>query len=90
MQSEELNKAGIPHQICGDETFFDVSFTKANCRDYRSAWHDDPNVNARCNASLRRNGIFKSLGKLYPLSAHTWQGLDQTRGAVGEAVSSIS
>jgi len=79
MQSEELNKAGVPLQICGDETLFDVFFTKANCRDYRSAQHDDPNVNGRYNASLRRNGIFKSPGKLYPCLAHTQQDLDQTR-----------
>ncbi|MEM1303089.1 MAG: aminotransferase class III-fold pyridoxal phosphate-dependent enzyme, partial [Pseudomonadota bacterium] len=42
MQSEALTQAGIPHQIVGDETLFDIYFTDRACRDYRSAAHDDP------------------------------------------------
>ena len=88
MQSDALTKVGVPHQICGDETLFDIFFTRAACRDYRSAKHDDPAQNAAYNCALRKNGIFKSPGKLYPSLAVTEADLEQTRGAVLKAVGS--
>ncbi len=89
MQVDELTKAGIPHQICGDETLFDVYFTETPCRDYRSARHDDPKRNALYNDVLRENGIFKSPGKLYPSLAVTEADLEQTREAVKQAVAAL-
>ncbi len=89
MQVDELTKAGIPHQICGDETLFDVYFTEAPCRDYRSARHDDPKRNALYNDFLRENGVFKSPGKLYPSLAVTEADLEQTREAVKQAVAAL-
>ncbi|WP_133489265.1 aspartate aminotransferase family protein [Aliiroseovarius marinus] len=90
MQSEALSAADIPHQICGDETLFDIFFTSGACRDYRTAKHDDPQRNATYNATLRRHGIFKSPGKLYPSLADTEADLEQTRIAVQAAVQAIS
>ncbi|WP_282181609.1 aspartate aminotransferase family protein [Aliiroseovarius marinus] len=90
MQSEALGAADIPHQICGDETLFDIFFTSGACRDYRTAKHDDPQRNATYNAALRRHGIFKSPGKLYPSLAVTEADLEQTRIAVQAAVQAIS
>ncbi len=89
MQVDELTKAGIPHQICGDETLFDVYFTANPCRDYRSARHDDPKRNTLYNDVLRENGIFKSPGKLYPSLAVTEADLEQTREAVKQAVAAL-
>ena len=88
MQSDALTKAGVPHQICGDETLFDIFFTKAICRDYRSAKHDEPAQNTAYNAALRKHGVFKSPGKLYPSLAITEADLEQTRDAILEAVRS--
>ncbi|WP_170762062.1 aspartate aminotransferase family protein [Ruegeria lacuscaerulensis] len=90
MQTEALSKAGIPHQICGDETLFDIYFTDAPCRDYRSARHDDPKRGEVYNGTLRSEGIFKAPGKLYPSLAITDSDLDQTRDAVEKAVRVIS
>ncbi|MCX8953302.1 aminotransferase class III-fold pyridoxal phosphate-dependent enzyme [Ruegeria sp. NA] len=90
LQSDALNEAGIGHRICGDETLFDIYFTNAECRDYRSANHDDPQRNATYNAVLRAHGIFKSPGKLYPSLAITDADLEQTRIAVRHAVDAIS
>ncbi|WP_170327290.1 aspartate aminotransferase family protein [Ruegeria arenilitoris] len=90
MQVEALTKAGIPHQIVGDETLFDIYFTDAACRDYRSAKHDDANRNALYNDTLRAHGIFKSPGKLYPSLAVTEADLEKTRSAVHQAVQAIS
>ncbi len=90
MQINALNDAGIAHQVCGDETLFDIFFTASPCRDYRSAKHNDPQRNALYNASLRQNGIFKSPGKMYPSLAITEADIAQTHAAVLKAVQAIS
>ncbi|MEL6521777.1 MAG: aminotransferase class III-fold pyridoxal phosphate-dependent enzyme [Pseudomonadota bacterium] len=86
IQSGALEEAGIAHRICGDETLFDIYFTQAACRDYRSAKHDDAQVNVRYNASLRENGVFKSPGKLYPSTVITPADIELTASAVKSAV----
>jgi glutamate-1-semialdehyde 2,1-aminomutase len=89
MQTSALTEAGIAHQICGDETLFDIYFTQNTVRDYRTAKHDNPKRNAQYNNALRANGIFKSPGKLYPSLAITETDIEQTRTAVLQAVASI-
>lgn len=89
MQSDALEQAGIPYRICGDETLFDIYFTDAACRDYRTAKHDDPQRNATYNATLRAHGVFKAPGKLYPSMAVTEADLEQTQDAVRRAVAAI-
>jgi glutamate-1-semialdehyde 2,1-aminomutase len=89
LQSDALSKAGIAHQICGDETLFDIYFTERPCRDYRSAQHDDPDRNAIYNATLRKHGVFKSPGKLYPSLAISEADLEQTQRAVEKAVQAL-
>lgn len=86
MQTNALNKAGVAHQICGDETLFDIFFTASACRDYRSAKHDKPAQNKAYNTALRQCGIFKSPGTLYPSLAITETDLEQTQEAVLDAV----
>lgn len=90
MQVDALTAAGIPHQVCGDKTLFDIYFTEAPCRDYRSARHDDPKCNVIYNDTLRSHGIFKSPGKLYPSLALTGADLELTRHAVAQAAQAIT
>jgi glutamate-1-semialdehyde 2,1-aminomutase len=90
MQSNALTAAGIAHYVCGDETLFDIYFTAQPGRDYRSARHDDPKMNAIYNAALRAHGVFKSPGKLYPSLAHTQADLELTQHAVNAAVAAVS
>jgi glutamate-1-semialdehyde 2,1-aminomutase len=90
MQSDALTGAGIAHQICGDETLFDIFFTATPCRDYRSARHDDPRVNAEYNRVLRQEGVFKSPGKLYPQLALSEEDFALTEAAVRKAVAAIA
>ncbi|MFC3613804.1 aspartate aminotransferase family protein [Lutimaribacter marinistellae] len=85
MQTEALNAVGVSHRICGDPTLFDIYFTDADPIDYRSARHRDPAVNEAWNATLRRNGVFKSPGKLYPSLALDEEDLDLTRRAIEQA-----
>ncbi|MEM9228743.1 MAG: aminotransferase class III-fold pyridoxal phosphate-dependent enzyme [Pseudomonadota bacterium] len=90
MINDALQGADIPHQICGDETLFDVYFTDKTCRDYRSAKHDDPQRNTLFNQVLRDSGIFKSPGKLYPSLAIMQADLQITEAALNSAVSALS
>ena len=90
MQSERLNKAGIAYQIVGDETLFDVLFTKDSCIDYRSTKHNQPALAALYNQTLREQGILKSPSKLYPSLAISEEDLQKTEAAVNQAVDVIS
>ena len=90
MQSDALSKAGIAHQICGDDTLFDIFFTNAPCRDFRTAKHDDPRRNAIYNDVLRKHGVFKSPGKLYPSLAITDADLEQSKDAAWAAAQSLA
>ncbi|MEL6958008.1 MAG: aminotransferase class III-fold pyridoxal phosphate-dependent enzyme [Pseudomonadota bacterium] len=90
MQTEALSASEIPHRVCGDETLFDIFFTDRDCRDYRSARHDNPTMNARYNSVLRQNGVFKSPGKLYPSLALTDADLELTKAAVKAATAAIA
>ena len=90
MQSEKLHKAGIAHQIVGDETLFDVLFTQSSCTDYRSTKHAEAERAGLYNLTLRQHGILKSPSKLYPSLAITDADLDQTDEAVTAAVKAVS
>ena len=90
MQAEQLNKAGIAHQIVGDETLFDILFTDHQCSDYRSTKHDQPDLAALYNKTLREQGILKSPSKLYPSLAIGEEELQQTEAAVKLAVKAVS
>ncbi len=82
MQSAALDRVGVTHRIVGDPTLYDVFFTDSPCTDYRNTKHRDPGVNARYNAVLRAEGIFKSPGKLYPSLALTEEDLARTEAAM--------
>ena len=90
MQSTALLEYGIDHQICGDETLFDLFFTNTPCVDYRSTKHDDPKRGAVYNDCLRQNGVFKSPSKLYPSLAITDVDLQQTHDAVQKAAKAVA
>ena len=78
MQAKALDAVGIAHRLCGDPTLFDIYFTDADPKDYRTARHTDPRLNTAWNATLREHGVFKSPGKLYPSLALTDEDLDLT------------
>lgn len=90
MQSDALSQAGIAHQVCGDDTLFDIFFTNAPCRDFRTAKHDDPRRSAIYNDVLRKHGVFKAPGKLYPSLAITDADLQQSKNAAWAAAQSLA
>jgi len=86
---DALDPTGIPYQIVGDETLFDIVFTDAAPRDYRAVASGDAARNASFNKGLRAGGIFKSPGKTYPCLALTEADLDQTRQAAKAAAEAL-
>lgn len=90
MHVAALASAGIPHQICGDPTLFDVYFTDTDVVDYRTARHKEPQTNQIWNTALRQSGILKSPAKLYPSLALTEGDLDLTRAAIKKATKAVS
>ncbi len=90
MQSDALTKAGIPHQIRGDPTLFDILFTATEPTNYRNAKHDDPKTGEIYNSAQRAHGVFKSPNKLYPSLALTEVDLELTRHAVQQATDALA
>lgn len=89
MQAMALDAVGIAHRLCGDPTLFDIYFTDADPKDYRTARHTDPRLNTAWNATLREHGVFKSPGKLYPSLALTDEDLDLTSRAFERAAARL-
>lgn len=90
MQTKALEAQGIAHRVCGDPTLFDLYFTSADVRDYRSARHGDPQDNVVWNSTLRRDGVFKSPGKVYPCLALNEDDLEITDRAVAAAAQAVA
>lgn len=85
-----LSNAGIPHQVVGDPTMFDIVFTERSIKDYRDVLTADVATNARFNALLREKGIFKAPGKCYPSLAITPSDIEQTLDAIAYAAKHTS
>lgn len=83
--TENLEKAGIAHQIVGDPTLFDTVFTQRPVRNYRDVLAADAQLNARFNHLLRDKGVFKAPGKMYISLALTDQDIDKTIDAIAYA-----
>ncbi|MEQ9491310.1 MAG: aminotransferase class III-fold pyridoxal phosphate-dependent enzyme [Alphaproteobacteria bacterium] len=87
--SKHLDAAGHAHRVVGHPTLFDVIFTDRTVRDYRDTAAADKTKNARFNALLRQNGVFKSAGKTYPSLALTEEDLEQTEAAIAKAANAL-
>lgn len=90
MQTEALGQAGIPHQVVGDPTLFDIVFLDREVVNYRDTQAADGARNALYNTVLRENGVFKSAGKLYPCLALTEADLALTEAAVSKAAAALA
>ena len=87
--SKHLSAAGHDYQIVGEPWLFDVLFTGKRVKDYRDVMQADAAKNARFNAALRANGVFKSPGKVYPSVALTEDDLALVDEAIAQAAKAI-
>jgi len=83
MLREALDPTGIPYQIVGDATLFEVVFTRIAPNNYREVQSGNADQAKIWNDTLRKNGIFKSPGKTYPCLALTDDDLERTRETLG-------
>ena len=90
MFTHHLQAAGVPHRIVGHPTLFDVLFSEHDVRNYRDVQAADSQRQARFNAVLRANGVFKSPGKVYPHLALTDEDFDWTEMAVVAAAQAVA
>ena len=90
MASQALEAYGIAHQIVGDPTLFEVLFTDQPVRNYRDVVQSDTAAQARFNAALMQQGIFKSAGKTYPSLALTQADFDWIGGAYEQAAKAVA
>lgn len=86
MQAAEtaFARAGIPVQITGDPTLFELVFTDRPVTNYRSVLGSDKTAEARYNALMRSHGILKPPGKVYTHLALTDDDLAQINHAFAE------
>ena len=90
MFDKYLSKTGIPHQIVGDPTLFDIVFTNRAVVNYRDVLQANSATNASFNRILRSTQIFKSPGKTYPSLTLTDEDLVLTDQAIEAAAEAIS
>lgn len=85
-----LEAQGIPHQIVGDPTLFDVVFTGQPVRSYRDVLAADAARAKLFNDTLRAEGVFKSPSKTYPCLALTEDDLALTDAALERAAGAVA
>jgi glutamate-1-semialdehyde 2,1-aminomutase len=88
--TESLNKHGIAHKICGDETLFDIAFTDKEINDYRDVLAADQQQLITFNDALREKGILKAINKFYVHLGLSDDDLQKTVDAIAYASSKLT
>ena len=86
---EALSSQGVPHQMVGHPTLFDVVFSDHPVRNYRDTKSANGAHSALFNRILREQGILKSPAKLYPQLALSEADLIQTEEAIEMAAKAV-
>lgn len=84
-----LQRAGLPAQVVGEATLFDVVFADGPIRDYRATLRADRAVQGHVNRALRAGGILKGESKYYLSLAHDARDVAQTLEAFAAALASL-
>ncbi len=79
-----FGKAGIPVQIVGDTTLFELVFSDRPVRNYRDVLKSDKAAEGRYNELMRERGILKPPGKIYTHLALGSEELAQVNNALAE------
>ncbi|MEL7470334.1 MAG: aminotransferase class III-fold pyridoxal phosphate-dependent enzyme [Pseudomonadota bacterium] len=88
--SDALAAEGIPHQVSGDPTLFEIVFTGGSVRNYRDYLTGSAPKAALFNKVLREHGLFKSAGKTYPSIALTDEDFEITGAAYPAAAKAVA
>lgn len=89
MQANALGNEGVGHKIVGHPALFDVVFADHDVSNYRDHQNENKTMNAKYNGALRKHGILKALGKMYPSLALTEEDFLHTERAVSAGVQAL-
>lgn len=87
---QHFGATGIPFQVVGHWSMFDIVFTATPVHDYRAVFHADKNRQTRFNQLMREKGVLKSDSKFYISHAHDDTDVDQTIEAVAYAAKTMA
>jgi len=73
-----VRRSGLPAQVIGETTVFDIVFTDRPLTDYRAMLTADGALLKAFNAACLQRGIVKGREKLYVSLAHTEQDVART------------
>ena len=83
---ERIREAGIPAQVVGVPSLFDVVYATGEIANYRDMQRQDTALQGRVNRHLRAAGILKGDSKYYMSLAHTQDDVARTLDAFAEAL----
>jgi glutamate-1-semialdehyde 2,1-aminomutase len=86
---EAFKTVGIPAQVSGMETCFDVYFSDRPVRTYRDALKTDTDMLAKYNKAILKRGILKGGQKYYVGACHTDEDVEQTIRAFREVAEEL-
>lgn len=84
--AEAIAAAGIPAQVVGVPSLFDVVYASGDISNYRDMQRQDTALQARVNQRLRAAGILKGESKYYMSLAHTQDDVAATLDAFAAAI----
>ena len=84
--AELATRSGLPAQVIGETTVFDVFFTDRPITDYRATLTSDGALLKAFNAACLERGIVKGSQKLYVSLAHTDEDVARTLTAFEDAL----
>jgi glutamate-1-semialdehyde 2,1-aminomutase len=82
-------RSGLPAQIVGESTVFDIVFTAEPVTDYRAMLTADGALLRAFNAECLKQGVLKGKEKLYVSLAHTETDVTRTLGVFEAALGSL-
>lgn len=88
--ADRVRRAGLPAQVVGESTVFDVVFTDRPVTDYRALLTADDRRLRAFNAACLRHGIVKGAQKLYVSLAHTDEDVALTLRAFDEVLDGLA
>ena len=86
----QFSRVGIPAQVVGQPTLFDVVFADTPVEDYRGVMRGDAARLKRFNTVLREHGILKPDSKFYVSLAHDAADVRQTIEAITVAADTLA
>ncbi len=86
---KSLDLSGVPYQVVGHPTLFDIVFSDKMVKNYRDVFLSNSSINQTFDNELREYGSFKTPTKLLPSLVLTEEDFELAEEAVGQATKAI-